>query len=79
LDGDELLLSELEHAVKKTKLGKAEGPDGVSTEMFLHLSEEGTSLLHKAQNKLYNYGEIPRAWQKSNFITLPKSSNANEC
>ena len=64
LDGDELLLSELEHAVKKTKLGKAEGPDGVSTEMFLHLSEEGKSLLHKALNELYNSGEIPRAWQK---------------
>ena len=79
LDGDELLLSELKHAVMKTKLGKAEGPDGVSTEMFLHLSEEGKSLLHKALNALYNSGEIPRAWQKSNFIALPKSSNANDC
>ena len=57
--------SEIEFALRKTKLNKAMGPDEINTEMIKTLEDIGIDTLHKLFNKMYETGEIPSDMAKS--------------
>ena len=71
--------SEIEFALRKTKLNKAMGPDEINTEMIKTLEDIGIDTLHKLFNKMYETGEIPSDMAKSIFITLPKKPCTKIC
>ena len=71
--------SEIEFALRKTKLNKGTGPDEINTEMIITLEDIGIDTLHKLFNKMYDTGEIPSDIAKSIFITLPKKPSTKNC
>ena len=58
--------------MKKTKKGKAPGPDNITIELLEALEEFGVDQITKFLNNIYDTGEIPEDLSKSIFITLPK-------
>ena len=79
LSGPDIIKSEIEFALRKTKLNKAMGPDEINTEMIKTLEDIGIDTLHKLFNKMYETGEIPSDMAKSIFITLPKKPCTKIC
>lgn len=60
LSGPPIIRSELEHAIKIAKLGKATGPDGISTEAIKLLEDENIDMLENVSNDIYNADHIVR-------------------
>lgn len=79
IDGPPILKEEVEAAVKKTKFGKALGPDNIPIEVIVALDGLGVEMITKLLNCIYDSGEIPDDLIKSIFIALPKSPGATEC
>lgn len=77
--GPPILTAEVENAIKKTKDGKAQGEDGITTEMLKALGEFSITTLTDLFNDIYESGHIPDELTRSVFITLPKKPKANEC
>ena len=78
-EGPQILKSEVEYAMKKTKKGKAPGPDNITIELLEALEEFGVDQITKILNNIYDTSEIPEDLSKSIFITLPKKAGAIEC
>ena len=78
----EITKSEVAHAIKLQKNGKATGSDGVYTEVLKVMIEQestGLDILTSLFNQIYASGEIPYDWLKSTFIPLPKKFNSSHC
>lgn len=71
--------SEVQNAIKHMKDGKAPGPDSFRSEFLKLMDEEGIRWLTKMFNRIYDSGEIPQEWLKSEFIILPKKPGAKSC
>ena len=78
-EGPDILVEEVERALKKMKDGKAAGVDDISAECLKALGEESLKDLTKLCNKIYRTGNIPDDLLKSVFIALPKKLKATEC
>ncbi|VEN57771.1 unnamed protein product [Callosobruchus maculatus] len=74
-----ILKEEVIKAIKNSKAGKAPGPDQIHIEIIKLLEEEHIDTLVHLFNKVYSTGVIPREWLKSEFIPIPKKSNARRC
>lgn len=74
-----ILVSEVTHAIKRSKTQKASGPDNIYVEMLQLLNEGNIILLTRLINKIYNLGTIPQDWLTSIFVPIPKKNNANKC
>jgi len=61
------------------KNGKAAGSDNVEAEFLKLINEEGIKWIRKIFNNIYDTGEIPKEWLKSEFIALPKKIGAKKC
>ena len=79
LEGDSILISEVEHALNKLGKGKAMGPDDISAEMLAASGEVGLRKLTELCNLIYDSGIIPGDMVRSTFIALPKKPRAVEC
>lgn len=66
-------------AIKQSKDGKAQGPDGFCVEFLRLLDDEGIKWLTKVFNNIYDTGRIPEEWLVSEFIALPKKVSARRC
>lgn len=77
--GPNILIEEVQAAINGIKDGKAPGPDNVNAEILKLLSEDNVKWLTKIFNDIYDSGNIPREWLKSEFITLPKKNGAKTC
>uniref|UniRef100_A0A8D8VL77 Craniofacial development protein 2 n=2 Tax=Cacopsylla melanoneura TaxID=428564 RepID=A0A8D8VL77_9HEMI len=77
--GPEILIDEVEAAIKTLKDGKAPGPDEVQSEIIKLFSDDFKKELTVIFNVIYNSGEIPKDWLKSEFIILPKKQGARKC
>ena len=75
-DGEEVLISEIEKAIKDLKSGKASGSDMLTSEMIKALDETGVKIIHKLVNDIYKTGVIPTSMNESIFIHLPKTPKA---
>ena len=69
-----ILHSEIRHAMKSMKKGKAVGEDGLAIEMLEALRDYSMDILTKLANKIYENGDITEQMCKSTFITMPKVS-----
>ena len=79
MEGPPILQSEIKHAIKKMKRGRATGIDEIAVEMIIALEEFGIEQLTKFANKVYDAGKFPDELSKSIFIALPKVNGAIEC
>ena len=79
VDGEEILLSEVEKAVKELKSGKAPGGDQLTSEMIKALDEFGLEVIHKLVNEICNASYIPSNMNESIFVRLRKKPKATMC
>ena len=60
LEDLEILLKEVDVAIKSIKNGEAPGDDGVTSKMLQALDQLGNTLVTELCNKVYNTGHFPR-------------------
>lgn len=77
--GPEIMLSEVEKAIRGLSSGKAVGTDDIPAEMFKVLGHEATEAIHKLCNRMYITGEWPRDFTKTVMIPLEKKPNTTKC
>lgn len=77
--GPSILKSEVVHAIRLMKNGKAPGPDEMFSETLKLLNEESLDVVVSLFNNIYSTGVIPNDWLRSTFIPLPKKQNAHLC
>ena len=70
-EGEEILLSEIEKAIKDLKTGKAAGSDMITSEMIKALDDTGVEIIHNLIHNIYKTGVIPSLMNESIFIRLP--------
>ncbi|EYC16299.1 hypothetical protein Y032_0034g2914 [Ancylostoma ceylanicum] len=58
-------IEEVRKVVKKMKVGKATGPDGVPVEVWKSLGEPGLQWLTKFLNNIARSARIPKTWRDS--------------
>ena len=73
----------LEHDVKWTlgsiTTNKASGGDGIPTELFQMLKDDGVKVLHSISQQIWKTQQWLQDWKRSVFIPIPKKGNAKEC
>uniref|UniRef100_A0A8D8SJ40 Craniofacial development protein 2 n=2 Tax=Cacopsylla melanoneura TaxID=428564 RepID=A0A8D8SJ40_9HEMI len=77
--GPEILIDEVEYAIRNIKEGKAVGPDELPGDILKLIKKEHLGKITHLFNLVYQTGDIPADWLKSTFITLPKKPNAKKC
>ncbi|EYB82884.1 hypothetical protein Y032_0348g3176 [Ancylostoma ceylanicum] len=65
-------VDEVRKAVKKMKVGKAPGPDGIPTEAWRSLGKLGLQWLTKFFNNITRSTKIPEAWKDSIIVPIFK-------
>lgn len=75
----DIIMEELEHAIRTAKNGKAVGSDLIPVEILKKLSISSKKILLKVLNGIYKAGQIPEDFTISTVIPLPKKTNAKEC
>ena len=74
----EFSLSELNNSLKKCKLKKAPGPDQISNEMLVHLSQTGKNILLATINCTWKTGKLPKSWKTAHVSPIPKKGKPKE-
>ncbi|KAG8139297.1 hypothetical protein E2320_002060 [Naja naja] len=77
--GPNIIMEEVEHAIKIAKTRKATGPDDIPVEILKLLENSGKKFLLQLFNQIYETGKIPDDWLKSTFVTTPQKINAKKC
>ena len=65
--------AELVQQLRRCKLKKAPGPDGISNEMLRHLGPIARSALLHLFNLSWETGMVPREWRAATVIPIPKN------
>ena len=78
-EGNVILKDEVRYAFRKTKSGKAAGPDDLPFELIAALDELGLKSVTRLLNSIYDSGTIPDDMKKSVYIALPKKPGTVEC
>ena len=63
-------------ALKKTKLGKSSGPDGISARIVREFACELSDPLTDIFNQSYKDGVVPQQWKKAIVVPVPKTKPA---
>lgn len=71
-DIPEILVSEVEKAIKSQKMEKAPGPDRITNELMRGTITELSPILTKIFNEILYTGTIPSQWAESHIILLHK-------
>ena len=78
-DDPDILLCEVENAMKVLRSGKAPGVDNIQAELLKESGEEGVVIIHRLCNKIWKSKEWPDDWKKAVFLPLPKKGDVREC
>jgi hypothetical protein len=62
-------------SLKRVKVGKAGGPDKISSKVISVLKEQLTPILHKIFQQSLDECVIPTVWKTSEIIPIPKKQN----
>uniref|UniRef100_A0A670IIA8 Reverse transcriptase domain-containing protein n=1 Tax=Podarcis muralis TaxID=64176 RepID=A0A670IIA8_PODMU len=62
-------IEEVQNAIKKMKIGKAPGPDGLSAKYYKVLGNQLSPALCDTMNNILKGGKIPESWREA-YITL---------
>ena len=76
---EEILLSEVECAIKELKRNKAPGADNIKAELIQGGGEVTARMLHKLCNEILRTKKWPSQWTESVLITIPKKNNSRKC
>ena len=68
----EFTLTELKAALQKCKKRKAPGPDHITNEMILNLTDSSLSILLDFFNRTWYEGQLPTEWKKANITPILK-------
>uniref|UniRef100_A0A670JHA3 Reverse transcriptase domain-containing protein n=1 Tax=Podarcis muralis TaxID=64176 RepID=A0A670JHA3_PODMU len=63
---------EIQEAIKRMKLGKAPGPDGLSAKYYKVLDELVTPVLCEVMNEILRGGGMPASWKEAYITLIPK-------
>jgi len=66
-------VTEVKEALKKMKIGKTLGPDGIPIEAWKCMGDDGLSWLTKLFNKILRTKKIPDEWRKSIMVPISKN------
>ena len=69
---EDFTLQELNTAIKKSKSGKAPGPDKIANEMIRHLGHLGKLKILQYINKTWKLGKLPTAWRTAKVTPVLK-------
>ena len=75
----DILLEEVEHAIKKLRNNKSPGHDNITAEMIKQGGEPLSKEIHKLCNLAWEQGRAPEEWKKSILITIHKKGSALDC
>ncbi|XP_072021915.1 uncharacterized protein [Amphiura filiformis] len=67
---------EVYEMLKKIKIGKAGGPDGISARLIREFSYELSKPLAEILNQSYFEGSVPPQWKRAVVVPIPKSKPA---
>jgi len=73
----EITRSEVVSAVKALKANKAPGPDGLISELYKNMPENGIEFLVKYFNRLFDTGTYPDLWVESVIQPIHKKGDVN--
>lgn len=76
---EEILMSEVESAVKELKVNKSPGADNITAELIQNGGEATLKLIHKLCNSIVRSREWPSQWTESVLIVIPKKANSKKC
>lgn len=79
LSEPDILLGEVEIAIKRLSNNKAVGADGIVAEMVKAAGEDGARVMHHICNKVWSTGIWPRDWIKSIYVPLYKKGDRENC
>uniref|UniRef100_A0A670ILN7 Reverse transcriptase domain-containing protein n=1 Tax=Podarcis muralis TaxID=64176 RepID=A0A670ILN7_PODMU len=65
-------IEEIQCAIKKMKLGKAPGPDGLSAKYYKVLGNQLSAALCDTMNNILRGGKIPESWREAFITLIPK-------
>ena len=73
-------VGEVEHALRKMKVGKAVGPDSIPVEVWKIGGEKAATWLQRLFNKMLAGEQMPREWRESWVVPLYKGKgDTQEC
>ena len=78
-EDDDILLEEVEKAVKDLKNNKASGVDGIPAELTKAGGESLVAMFHELCQKIWRSTVIPAEWTKSLLILIPKKGDLKKC
>ena len=79
LEGPAIMKDEIKKALRKMKMGKAAGEDGILVEMVRALGEWGEEHITQMAGCMYDTGERAKQMERSLLVTIPKKAGTLEC
>ncbi|CAH2097703.1 unnamed protein product [Euphydryas editha] len=74
----EILLSEVEKAIRSQKTEKAPGPDRITNELMKGTIKDLSPILTEVFNEIIHTGNIPKQWAESHIILLYKKGSKDD-
>ena len=75
----DILECEVKWALESITTNKASRGDGIPGELFQILKNDAVKVLHLMCQQILKTQKWPQDWKRSDFIPVPKKSNAKEC
>ena len=76
---EDILVSEVEWAIRELKRGKSPGADNITAELIPGGGDSIVKVLHKLCNEILRTKKWPSQWIESVLITIPKKANTKKC
>ena len=76
---EKITIKELQEVIKNLKNGKAPGEDKITTEMIKKMGTEGTEVLLKIYNRVWQEEQIPKDWQTALIVPIYKKGDKKDC
>ena len=75
----DILECKVKWALGSITMNKANGGDGIPTELFQILKDDAVKVLHSICQQIWKTQKWPQDWKRSVFIPIPKKTNVKEC
>ena len=69
---------EIKRSLGSITMNKANGGDGIPSELFQILKDAAVKVLHSTCQQIWKTQQCPQDWKASVFIPTPKKGNAKE-
>ena len=73
----DILECEVKWTLESITMNKANGSDGIPTELFQILKDDSMKVLHSICQQIWKTQQWPQDWKRSVFIPIPKKEHSN--